>query len=153
MIKVNVITEEKQWSKKLKKSENLFNSVCRNFPQKFRFKDKKVSFTLLLSNNRKIKILNKKFRKKNKHTDILSFPFEQKISNLKKIYLGDIIISYNYMNKPRNLTVKEFKKKTIKIFIHGYLHLIGYDHSKNKEYKKMFKEEEKVFKFVEKLLN
>ena len=57
------------------------------------------------------------------------------------------------MNKPRNLTVKEFKKKTIKIFIHGYLHLIGYDHSKNKEYKKMFKEEEKVFKFVEKLLN
>ena len=45
------------------------------------------------------------------------------------------------------------KKKTIKIFIHGFLHLLGYDHIKNKEYKKMLKQEQKVFKSVETLLN
>ena len=153
MIRINVISEEKSWSKKLKKKESLFNNICKHFPKKFRFLNKKVYLTLLLSNNKNIKILNKKFRKKNKHTDILSFPSGQKTKNLKKIYLGDIIISYNYVNKPKDLTNFEFKKKTIKIFIHGYLHLLGYDHINLKDYQIMYREEKKVFKSIEKLLN
>ena len=153
MIRINVISEEKSWSKKLKKKESLFNNICKHFPKKFRFLNKKVYLTLLLSNNKNIKILNKKFRKKNKHTDILSFPSGQKTKNLKKIYLGDIIISYNYMNKPKYLSNFEFKKKTIKIFIHGYLHLLGYDHINLKDYQIMYREEKKVFKSIEKLLN
>ena len=153
MIRINVISEEKSWSKKLKKKESLFNNICKHFPKKFRFLNKKVYLTLLLSNNKNIKILNKKFRKKNKHTDILSFPSGQKTKNLKKTYLGDIIISYNYMNKPKDLTNFEFKKKTIKIFIHGYLHLLGYDHINLKDYQIMYREEKKVFKSIEKLLN
>ena len=153
MIRINVISEEKSWSKKLKKKESLFNNICKHFPKKFRFLNKKVYLTLLLSNNQNIKILNNKFRKKNKHTDILSFPSGQKIKNLKKIYLGDIIISYNYMNKPKDLTNFEFKKKTIKIFIHGYLHLLGYNHLNLKDYRIMYREEKKVFKSIEKLLN
>ena len=153
MIRINVISEEKSWSKKLKKKESLFNNICKHFPKKFRFLNKKVYLTLLLSNNKNIKILNKKFRKKNKHTDILSFPSGQKIKNLKKIYLGDIIISYDYMNKPKDLTNFEFKKKTIKIFIHGYLHLLGYDHINLKDYQIMYREEKKIFDSIEKLLN
>ena len=153
MIRINVISEEKSWSKKLKKKESLFNNICKHFPKKYRFLNKKVYLTLLLSNNRNIKILNKKFRKKNKHTDILSFPSGQKTKNLKKIYLGDIIISYNYMNKPKDLTNFEFKKKTIKIFIHGYLHLLGYDHINLKDYQIMYREEKKVFESIKKLLN
>ena len=153
MIRINVISEEKSWSKKLKKKESLFNNICKHFPKKFRFLNKKVYLTLLLSNNKNIKILNKKFRKRNKHTDILSFPSGQKTKDLKKIYLGDIIISYNYMNKPKDLTNFEFKKKTIKIFIHGYLHLLGYDHINLKDYQIMYREEKKVFESIEKLLN
>ena len=153
MIKINVLSEEKSWSKKLKKRQDLFDNICKNFPKRFRFLNKKVYLTLLLSNNKRIKNLNKKFRNKNKHTDILSFPFEQKKRNLKEIYLGDIVISFNYMNKPKNLNLKEFKKKTIKIFIHGFLHLLGYDHTKEKDYKKMINMEQKVYSSVEKLLN
>ena len=153
MIKVNVLTEENSWLKKIKTREFLFNRICRNFPKRFKFAKKKVYITLLLSNNRNIKILNKKFRNKDKHTDILSFPFDKKKRNLKNIYLGDIIISFNYMNKLKNLTNVEFKKKTIKIFIHGFLHLLGYDHVKLKDYRKMIKEEQKIFKSVEKIIN
>ena len=153
MIKINVLSEEKSWSKKLKKRQDLFDNICNNFPKKIRFLNKKVYLTLLLSNNKRIKNLNRKFRKKNKHTDILSFPFEQKNRNLKETYLGDIVISFNYMNKPKDLNSKEFKKKTIKIFIHGFLHLLGYDHIKEKDYKKMFDMEQKVYSSVEKLLN
>ncbi len=153
MIKINVLTEEISWSKKIKKKENLFNEVCKYFPKKFRFTNKKVNLTLLLSNNKNIKILNKKFRNKNKHTDILSFPFAQSLKKLKEIYLGDIIISFNHINRPKNLSNKEFKEKTIKIFIHGFLHLLGYNHINYKDYKKMLKEEKKVFNSVRKFIN
>ena len=153
MIKVNVLSEEKAWSKKIKKSQKFFDNICKRFPKKFRFLNKRAYLTLLLSNNKKIKDLNRKFRKKNKHTDVLSFPFEQKKRNLKEIYLGDIIISFNHMNKPKNLNSKEFKEKTIKIFIHGFLHLLGFNHTKVKDYKKMLIEEQKIFYSVIKKIN
>ena len=153
MIKVNVLTEEKSWSKKIKKKQELFNTVCKKFPKKLRFHNKKVYLTLLLSNNTRIKKLNRRFRNKNKHTDILSFPFEKIKRNLKEIYLGDIIISFDYMNKTKNLNAKDFKKKTVKIFIHGFLHLLGYDHIKEKDYKKMNNMEQKIYTSIEKFLN
>ena len=153
MIKVNVLSEEKSWSNRLRKKEELFNKVCKFFPKKFRFLNKKIYLTLLLSNNKKIRLLNKKFRNKNKHTDILSFPFSGKTMHNKENYLGDIVISFDYMNKPKNLNTKNFKEKTIKIFIHGFLHLLGYDHIKNKDYKKMLIEEQKIFKSVKKMFN
>ena len=151
MIKVNVLLEEKSWSNRLRKKEELFNQVCKFFPKKFRFLNKKIYLTLLLSNNKKIRLLNKKFRNKDKHTDILSFPFSDKTGHNKENYLGDIVISFDYMNKPKNLNTKVFKEKTIKIFIHGFLHLLGYDHIKNKDYKKMLIEEQKIFKSVKKI--
>ena len=81
---------------------------------------------------------------KNKPTDILSFPFENKVKKKNELYLGDIVISYNYMNKPKNQNSGLFKQKVIKTFIHGFLHLIGFDHKKNNDYKKMLKEEKLV---------
>ncbi len=102
----------------------------------------------MLSNNKNIKKLNKKFRNKNKPTDVLSFPSEKKFDIKKSSYLGDIVISYEFMNKSKTLSSLEFKDKVIKIFIHGFLHLLGYDHIKLKDFKKMLLEEEKIYKFV-----
>tara|TARA_B100000900_G_scaffold204060_1_gene173040 strand:- start:2793 stop:3254 length:462 start_codon:yes stop_codon:yes gene_type:complete len=153
MIKIEVVSDEKNWSKKLKKKEFFFNSICKSFPKKYRFINKKLSLTLLLSNNKKIKELNKKFRKKNKTTDILSFPSESQIKKEKETYLGDIIISYNFMDTPKNQNLNLFKDKVIKTFIHGFLHLIGFDHIKLKDYKKMFKEEQNIYQSVIKKIN
>ena len=104
---------------------------------------------MLLSNNKNIKKLNKKFRNKNKATDILSFPSEKKINIKKSPYIGDIVISYEFINKPRTLSTTEFKNKVTKIFIHGFLHLLGYDHIKSKDFKSMLNEEEKIYKSIE----
>ena len=87
-------------------------------------------------------------KRKDKSTDILSFPLEIKINLKKNPYLGDLVISYQFMNKPKKLTNLEFKKKVAKIFIHGFLHLLGYNHIKLKDFKKMIKEEEKIYKPV-----
>ena len=148
MISVEVVSEEKNWSKKIKKKEFFFYSVCKSFPKKYQFINRKLSLTLLLSNNTNIKKLNKKFRNKDKPTDILSFPFQEKIKLRNKLYLGDIIISYNFMNMPKNQKTDQFKDKVIKTFIHGFLHLLSFNHIKLKDYKKMFKEEKRIYQSV-----
>ena len=148
MIRVNVFSEEKAWSKRLKNKNIFFKKICKAFPKKYKFLNKKVSFNLLLSNNKNIKKLNKNFRNRNKSTDILSFPSEKKIKISKNTFLGDIIISYNYVNKSSSQDLRLFKKKATKIFIHGFLHLLGFDHIKNNDYSKMIKEEDLLYKLV-----
>ena len=149
MISVVVVSECKLWNKKIKKSYIFFNTLVKFFPKKYKFIKKKVSLTVLLSNNKNIKKLNKKFRNKNKTTDVLSFSTERKLNVKKSPYIGDIVISYEFMNKPKALSTLEFKNKVTKIFIHGFLHLLGHDHIKLKDFKKMLVEEEKIYKTVE----
>ena len=148
MININVFSEEKAWSKRLRNKDLFFQKISNTFPKKYKFLNKKISFTLLLSNNKNIQKLNRLFRKKNKPTDILSFPLTKKVRISKQTYLGDIIISYNFMNKPKSLNKKLFREKVTKIFIHGFLHLLGFDHKKNKDYIKMLKEEGQIYKSV-----
>ena len=148
MISINVFSDEKAWSKRIKNKNLFFQKICKAFPKKYKFLNKKVSLTLLLSNNKNIKKLNKIFRNKNKSTDILSFPLDNEIKISKDTYLGDIIISYNYLDKPKSQDLKSFKEKVIKLFIHGFLHLLGFNHIKNKDYSKMLKEENFLFKSV-----
>ncbi|MDC1245331.1 rRNA maturation RNase YbeY [Pelagibacteraceae bacterium] len=149
MINIDVVSESNLWSKKIKKPNIFFNTLTNFFPKKYRFIKKKVSLTLLLSNNKNIKRLNKKFRNKNKSTDVLSFPFEKKLNIKESPYIGDIVISYEYMNKPKNLSALEFKSKVSKIFIHGFLHLLGYDHISLKDFEEMLVEERKIYKTIE----
>src|SRR6056300_1293469 len=127
MIKIEVLSEEKNWLKKIKKIEFFFKAICKNFPKKYLFLNKKFSLTLLLSNNKR--------------------------KNNKELYLGDIVISYDFMNKPKNQNLSLFKEKAIKTFIHGFLHLLGFDHIKLKDYKKMLKEEQKIYQSVIKKIN
>ena len=148
MISIDVVSESNLWNKKIKKENIFFNTLARSFPKKYRFVKKKVSLTLLLSNNKNIKKLNKKFRNKNKSTDVLSFPSRKKLNIKKSPYIGDIVISYEFMSKPKTSSILEFKKKVIKIFIHGFLHLLDFDHIKLRDFKKMLAEEERIFKTI-----
>ena len=94
-----------------------------------------------------MKHFNLKFRKKNKTTDVLSFPM--KIKEKKRLYIGDIAISYEI--------IKERSKKTNfflefdKMWIHGYLHLIGHDHKKLNDFKKMSKKEKLILNYFYKV--
>ena len=149
MIKINVIVKDKSWLKFIKNPETYLKHKIKKIKNDKFFEKKSYSFSLQLSGSKEIKALNKKFRKKNKSTDILSFPLYKKIKIKRNTYLGDIIISYNYIDKPRSQDLKSFKKKVTKILIHGFLHLLGFDHKKNKDYSKMLKEENILFKSVQ----
>ena len=149
MISIDVALESNLWRKKIKKEVFFFNTLVQFFPKKYRFIKRKVSLSILLSNNKNIKKLNKRFRSKNKSTDVLSFPSEKKLNIKKSPYIGDIVVSYEFMNKPKILSAPEFKSKVTKIFIHGFLHLLGYDHIRLKDFKEMLTEEEKIYKTIE----
>ena len=153
MIKVNVFSEEKSWNERIKNKDFFFNNICKCFPKKYKFINKKINLSVLLSNNKNIKKLNNQFRKKNKSTDILSFPMNDHKKEKKTNYLGDIIISFNYINSPKNISKIQFKEKLTKIFIHGFLHLLGFDHLKDKDFKKMLIEEKKIFEQVKRKLS
>ena len=142
MIKIHVVVDFPKWKKKIKNLKNYFKIKQRKFNTEINSSKKKKEFTIFLTNNLRMKKLNNKFRKVNKPTDVLSFPL--KIKRKSNIYLGDIAISYEIVNRRSKKSL--FDHELDKMWIHGYLHLSGYDHIKNKDFKKMSRKENLIFK-------
>ena len=151
MIRVNVEINNKYWLTKINNPEKYFKKKLRLIKKFIKsINGKNITFTILLTNSLNIKRLNKKFRNKNKPTDVLSFPFFEKKKlkyiRQKNCYLGDIAISYEIINlrsKKENF-ILEFDKA----WIHGFLHLLGYDHIQNKDYFKMNSIEKKILNSI-----
>ena len=151
MIKVNVEINNKSWHKKIKNPKKYFSKKLKKITKivKF-FNGKNITFTILLTNSLNMKKLNKKFRNKNKSTDVLSFPFlssnNLKFVKQKKFYIGDIAISYEIINSrsKKNNFLLAFDK----VWVHGFLHLAGYNHVKNKDYFKMNKIEKRILNLI-----
>ena len=142
MIKIYVVVDFPKWKKKIKNLKNYFKIKQRRFNTQINSSKKKKEFTIFLTNNLRMKKLNNKFRKVNKPTDVLSFPL--KIKKKSNIYLGDIAISYEIVNKRSKKSL--FDHELDKMWIHGYLHLSGYDHIRFKDFKKMSRKEDLIFK-------
>ena len=144
MIKANIILDYSKWKNKIKNPKNYIKKRLKKFSKIPNFQTKKQEFSILLTNSKKMKSLNSKYRKKNRTTDVLSFPTKDFIIN-NNIYIGDIAICYEIINK-RSKT-SNFFLEFDKMWIHGYFHLIGYDHKKLKDFKKMSKRENLVLKY------
>ena len=152
MIKINVITNNVSWFRFFKNPNNYIDRKIKNLNLRNKnFKKNMIFLTLLLSGNKEIRQLNKKFRKKNKSTDVLSFPFytkknlKNKLKKEKEIYLGDIIVNFNKISKAN---LKDFKLEFNKLWIHGLIHLFGHKHNKEKDFKKMLKVENDYLKYI-----
>lgn len=153
MIKVNVEVDFKPWFKKIKTPKKYFNKKLKKIKKIIPFfKNKNITFTILLTNSTRMKSLNKKFRNKKQSTDVLSFPSilakNLKLIKENNIYIGDVAACYQIINQraKKNNFIEEFDK----IWIHGLLHLIGHDHIKNKDHRKMVKLENKILNSITK---
>tara|TARA_A100001011_G_scaffold368035_2_gene421950 strand:- start:2247 stop:2711 length:465 start_codon:yes stop_codon:yes gene_type:complete len=154
MIKINVILNNIIWKKYLKNPHKFIDQKVKllNIRNK---SDKKIKFicSLLLSGNKEIRKLNKKFRNKDRSTDILSFPFYErkvlykKIKKEKEIYLGDIIINLNKFKNKKDKS--KFKEELNKLWIHGLIHLFGHKHKKDKDFMIMQKIEKKYLEYTQ----
>ncbi len=153
MIKINTISNNTSWKHYLNNPNNFIQKKIKNLNKRIKiYKKKSIYCTLLLSGDSEIKKLNKKFRNKNRTTDILSFPFyskkilKDKLKRNKEIYLGDIIINLNKIKNRHDK--KKFKIEFNKLWIHGLAHLLGHDHKKNKDFKSMQKIEKKFLFYI-----
>jgi len=151
MIKVNIEVNNKLWNEKLKNPKRYFNKKLKKISKIIKFfKNRDITFTILLTNSLDMKKLNKKFRKKNKSTDVLSFPsFEiKKLKSMKEkeIYLGDIAASYEIIKS--RVKNDNFLQEFDKAWVHGLLHLAGYDHIKNQDYYKMSRIEKRILNSI-----
>ena len=152
MININVISENIGWKRYFKDPNTYFKKKLKKFNKKIKiFQKKKFVCTILLTDDKHIKKLNKKFRNKNKSTDVLSFPFYEKKEFIEKINtehevsLGDIIIN---LSKIKSRDLKKFQKEFNILWIHGLVHLLGYDHKSESDFLKMTKIEKEFLSHI-----
>ncbi|SRR4030042_2288486 len=103
--------------------------------------NKNIGIGLIFTNKNLICQLNKKYRKKDKSTDVLSFG---SINDS----LGDIVICPEVADEEKNLFGLSFRWMLVKLFIHGFLHFLGYNHIKGVEKQKMADLENKILNKV-----
>lgn len=98
---------------------------------------------IVITTDRGIKAYNKKFRKRDIATDVLSFPYYQVVAGEKIVahedeaYLGDIVISAPYVARDAKSLDVSFEKRLQHILVHSMCHLIGYDHELESDYRRM----------------
>lgn len=150
MHKINISCDSKIWLKDSTNVEKKIKNILKkSIISEKKFLSKNIEISVLLTNTKKMTSLNYKYRNKKKDTDILSFPsekpnFYKKKLKQKNIYLGDLALSFNYIKKQKI----EFEEYLKKMLVHGFLHLIGYDHSNEKNFLKMEKTQNKILKLA-----
>ena len=108
-----------------------------------------VELSITLTNNETIQQINKEWRKKDKPTDVLSFPIDEKPPGYKYKILGDVIISLPFAKKQAEEIELSYKEEIVRLLTHGILHLLGYDHETcPAEAKKMFDLQDRIFEKV-----
>ncbi len=105
-----------------------------------KLKLKNVIFNVIIVNNKKIHEINKKYRKIDKPTDVISFALEDSKENFtsKIRMLGDIYISYEKVKSQALEYNHSLVRELCFLAIHGLLHLLGYDHMKKEDEIRMF---------------
>ena len=119
------------------------NSFFDSFSMKFFSKviektlKKNTLVSILLTDDKTIKLLNHRWRKKDQNTNVLSFPVKSFIKDGKYLFIGDIVLSYETINKESIKRKINFRDHFLHLCLHGILHLLGYDHKKQKEQREM----------------
>ena len=118
------------------------------------FKEENLSSTklyvnVLLTDSKNIRTINKEHRNIDKETDVLSFPMFEK-DEIKSIkldnidVLGDIVISIEQVEKQAKEYNHSFDRELAYMLVHGFYHLMGYDHMNDEDKKEMRSKEENI---------
>ena len=97
----------------------------------------KKSASILLTDDLYMKEINKKWRKLEKATNVLSFPVYQQIKEEDYFFIGDIVLSYETILSECKLREKSFRDHFLHLLVHGLLHLLGYNHDNKRNEKEM----------------
>ncbi|MBQ6954568.1 MAG: rRNA maturation RNase YbeY [Mycoplasma sp.] len=102
-------------------------------------------FDVIVVDDQQMQKINKQFRKKDKSTDVITFALRDASSSVNTPLLGEIYLALDYILK---VSKKSFNEEFILAFIHGILHLLGYDHDDKKKEEVMFSLQNKILQKV-----
>ncbi len=117
-----------------------FNLVAESVFNELDKSSNEYEISLLITDDETIRKYNKEYRNKDRATDVLSFPMED------DIILGDVAISFETAKRQSEEAEINIDREVAFLFIHGLLHLLGYDHETSQE------DEEEMFALQEKIL-
>jgi probable rRNA maturation factor len=115
--KVDVVLIDAAWSKALPGVERLVRKAAR-----VALGTKVRSLTVALSDDKRVQALNKRDRRKDKPTNVLSYPSGE------KTFLGDIVLARQTVWREAREQKKTPADHVAHLVVHGTLHLLGYDH-------------------------
>ena len=136
MVEISYNIKSAEWNKNLPSYKKCISNSVNQIFKIIKFSsNKEISISFLLTSNSEIKLLNQRYRNKNKPTNVLSFPMNEKIEN--KNYLGDVAIACEkIIDESYKQNIKKYKYLS-KMTIHGVLHLLGYKHDTERQFSKM----------------
>lgn len=134
-----------------KEYQNIINTVAEECFKEEKLQNKNLYINVILTNPKNIKETNKKYRNIDKETDVLSFPMFEKdeIPNIEgniPDVLGDIVISIERVKEQAKEYGHSFERELSYMVVHGFYHLMGYDHMVEDEKIQMRQKEENVLK-------
>ncbi|MGN1297213.1 MAG: rRNA maturation RNase YbeY [Clostridia bacterium] len=133
--------------------EKVIEKVLRQCFREEKIENSKLCITITLTNPENIKRINNEYRNIDRATDVLSFPMFEKEELEEKIktndfkhedVLGDIIISIKKVQEQSIEYGHSFERELSYMVVHGFYHLMGYDHIQEEDKKKMRPKEEKI---------
>ncbi len=133
MITIDIVSQNKKW----KIHEKFIAETCEKLIpltdlKKVLKKNISIELAILLVSDAKMKNLNNSFRNKNKVTNVLSFPAQESFDGkLNYVFLGDIILAFDYIEKESLAQNKTFENHLTHLILHSILHLIGFDHEED----------------------
>ena len=136
MVEISYNIKSLEWNKNLPSYKKCISNSVNQIFKIIKFSsNNEISISFLLTSNSEIKLLNQRYRNKNKPTNVLSFPMNEKIEN--KNYLGDVVIACEkIIDESYEQNIKKYKYLS-KMTIHGVLHLLGYKHDTERQFNKM----------------
>ena len=147
MVDISYNIKSLEWNKNFPLYKKCISNSVDQIFKKVKFSsNNEISISFLLTSNNEIKLLNQRYRNKNKPTNVLSFPMNEQIEN--KNYLGDVVIACEkIIDESSEQNMKKYKYLS-KMTIHGVLHLLGYKHDTDKQFNKMNSIEKNILKEI-----
>lgn len=150
MLHIDIVQQVAAWKKisgLAPRLQRAAKAIVANLPKRLVFP---ASVTLVLTNDRAVQALNRDFRGMDKPTNVLSFPqfapreLGQCTKAKQPVHLGDIVLGYQYIVAEAKNDRKILINHATHLFIHGFLHLLGYDHDTNEKAGRMERLEQKI---------
>ena len=142
-IQTNFFCKSNHWAKRMLKIKEIVKKIIKIDELDFK-KNNSYILNLIFVDDKKIKNINKTYRKKNKNTDVLTFVnFIKNNKNENETYC-DIFFAAETITKDAKKNLVNFYDHITHLIIHCFLHVNGYDHKKKSEFLKMKKLEEKI---------